>query len=130
VALLLCCSCNSQTPAMEHYMAVYKADTALLSIHVAEGRFYGKLHIIKSNTNDENGDVSGKVVDDIFEGDYVYTPFKSKLQKRRPLVFKRINNTLVQGFGLEHRYMGIPYFSPGSIHFDNPKYVFHPLTTK
>jgi len=125
VVLTLCCACNSGTPNMQQYIAVYKGDTALLSIHVEERSFYGKLHIIKSMTKDEKGDVRGKVLGDILEGDYVYTPFKNKLQKRRPLVFKRVNNTLVQGFGLEHIYMGIPYFSPGSIHFDNPKYVFH-----
>lgn len=117
-------ACNSKNHKAEEYVAIYKRDTAYLHLEIFENRYHGKLRIEGPGRRKEFGDVQGKVSGDTLVGDYLYKPYKAKEKKRRAFVLKRENGTLLQGFGLEHVYMGIPYYEPSSVSFDGAKFVF------
>lgn len=130
ILLFLLTSCSPRVEKMEEYVAVYKRDTAYLSISIGTNSYYGTLMLKKRSGNIEKGAIRGKIKGDLFDGDYLYRPYKAKLEKRRAMVFKRDNKSLIQGTGLENIYMGIPYYDPASIHFDNAKFVFYPVGTR
>jgi len=122
--ILFFCSCNSTSSHTVEYVAIYKRDTAYLTLQMYETSYHGTLEIHGRGTDKEFGSVQGNIEGDTLLGDFLYKPYKAKLEKRRPLVLLRRENTLIQGSGSEQVYMGISYYSPKSIHFDNPKFVF------
>lgn len=127
-SLVMLYSCTSKNGKVEEYEAIYKRDTAYLRLNIYGETYHGHLTIKKPSNITEKGEVEGKIIGDTLLGDYLYTPYKAKLKKRRALVFKREGGTLLQGFGLEKIFMGIPHFNPNSLHFDGAKFIFHPIS--
>lgn len=124
LSILIFSSCHSSADKTEKYIAIYKKDTAYLTLSIYNDTYHGKMIVKGMGDDKELGKVHGKIIGDTLVGDFLYTPYRSKYEKRKAFVLKREANTLIQGNGLEHVYMGIPYFSPASISFDNPKFVF------
>lgn len=123
---LILCACSSESVKEQEYIAIYKRDTAYLKLQLYDHSYHGTLQIHSSQYK-ESGKVQGKIIGDTLMGDFLYTPYKAKLEKRRALVFKRNADSLIQGIGLEQIFMGIPHYDPSSIHFDSARFVFQPL---
>lgn len=124
LSILLLAACNAIPTQTEEYLAIYKRDTAYLSLHIYKNSYHGNLKVKGRGTDLEFGTIRGTIEGDTLIGDFLYKPYKAKLEKRKPFVLLRRDHVLIQGTGLEQVYMGVPYYSPNSIHFDNPKFVF------
>lgn len=124
VFLLLLSACNTNSYPVEEYVAIYKRDTAYLKLTIYSGSYDGNLLIKGAGAKVEKGRIQGQILGDTLIGSFLYRPYKSKLEKRRAFVLKRDGDKLIQGNGLENVYMGITYYDPASINFENPKLIF------
>ncbi|MCI0921226.1 hypothetical protein IP023_07660 [Sphingobacterium rhinopitheci] len=125
IIVLLWSSCNTNVEKAEEYVAIYKKDTAYLSLTIYKDTYHGNMRVKGVGKDTELGKVRGKIMGDTLIGDFIYTPYRTKYEKRKAFVLLRQGNILLQGNGLQHVYMGIPYYDPASISFDNPTFVFH-----
>ncbi|SMG52080.1 hypothetical protein [Sphingobacterium psychroaquaticum] len=106
------------------YHAIYKRDTARLTLTRYKDTFYGKLNIHRAGNIIDSGEVQGKITKDTLTGDYYYRPHGTFRKKRRPLALLASGDSLIQGNGTEMEYMGIPYYAEGSIDFDSATFIY------
>lgn len=106
------------------YHAIYKRDTARLTLTRYEDTFFGKLNIHRAGNIIDSGEVQGKISKDTLNGDYYYRPHGTFRKKRRPLALLAKGDSLIQGNGTEMEYMGIPYYAEGSIDFDSATFIY------
>lgn len=121
---LFFCSCTSHSTRIEEYIAIYKRDTAYLTLHLYPNSYHGKMLVKGAGNFVEKGSIEGDIKGDTLLGSYLYKPYKAKFTKRRAFVLKRTESELLQGSGLESVYMGVPYYDPASINFEAVKFVF------
>ncbi|MEG1020659.1 MAG: hypothetical protein RSE50_04010 [Myroides sp.] len=124
--ICLLISCESKKSETVNYIAYAKDDTVYLELTRYNDNFYGKLKILGRGNMVVSGDVRGKIIMDTLVGDFYYHPYQTKIKKRKAYVLIDKKDSLIQGTGTESVYMGIPSFVPGSVSFNDPKYVFYP----
>lgn len=127
--LIICtaaCTANKNEKKIERYTAKHNRTVAHLKLTKYTDSFHGQYRITKPGNAIDSGEVHGKIVHDTLIGDFLYTPYKGKVKKRKPFVLLKKGDQYIQGSGRETIYMGITYYEPGSIHFQNAKFVFHP----
>ena len=122
--LLSCQSQDKKTTGSKEYVAIYKSDTAFLSITMDKNRFYGTLKIFNRGVSPDSGSIEGDIKGNNLVGTYYYTPHRSREPKRKAFALLKNQDTFVEGTGLQQIYMGIPYYEPSSLSFDNPKFIY------
>ncbi len=106
------------------YISIVDRDTSLLHLTLYKNKFYGKLTIKQPGNVIIKGDVNGKIEKDTLIGDYLYTPYKWKYQKRMPFVLLKQDENFIEGTGIVSILLGVPHYMPRSLSFDKPKNVF------
>ena len=120
-------SCNSSAEKQQkatEYIAVYKSDTAYLSIQMTKNKFYGTLKILNRGTSHDYGMIEGDIHNDSLIGTYYYQPYRAKDKKRKAFALLKTSEGFIEGNGLQKVYMGIPSYIPESLSFNNAKFIF------
>ncbi len=126
IPLFYACDTRTSTPEFKTYQAVYNRTEAELKIQLFEKSFYGKYKILYPGDAIDSGEVQGKIVNDTLIGDFYFTPYKWKHKTRRPFVLLKSGDRYIKGTGAETTYMGIPYYIPHTIQFEDAQFVFNP----
>ncbi len=81
------------------YASNLKKDSALLKLNISGTKVTGELsyHLFEKDNN--SGIITGSVRDNLIVADYTYTFQSEGITSVRQVVFKRNNDTLVEGFG-------------------------------
>ncbi|MFZ4261971.1 hypothetical protein ACFRAE_08010 [Sphingobacterium sp. HJSM2_6] len=119
-----CTNPESVILSEKDYISIVDRDTSLLHLTLYKNNFYGHLTIKQPGDVIIKGEINGKIQQDTLIGDYLYTPYKWKYQKRRPIVLLNQKGTFVEGSGIISILLGVPHYMPGSISYDPPKNVF------
>lgn len=125
---LLTVACQSDIPKEEYrnYTATHKNVKAYMNLRLGEKTFHGKYRIVFPGNAIDSGEVKGKVLNDTLMGDYRFKQYGWKEMKIRPFILLHKGDSLIQGTGMELLYLGVFYFAPESISFENPRFVFYP----
>lgn len=115
---------NHNNEEFTYYKAVNNKDTAYLAIHINGKDFYGKYGLIKGWEAPVVGDINGKVQSDTLTGTFMYTPYQHRDKKRVAFALLQREGQFVLGSGVEIAYMGIPYYAPDALFFDDPEFTF------
>ncbi|MGJ1418816.1 hypothetical protein ACR79T_04265 [Sphingobacterium spiritivorum] len=128
LSALLTVACQSDIPKEEYrnYTATHENVKAYMNLRLGEKTFHGKYRIIFPGNAIDSGEVKGKVLNDTLMGDYRYKQYGWKEMKIRPFILLHKGDSLIQGTGMELLYLGVFYFAPESISFENPRFVFYP----
>lgn len=118
------CTGNQGKEEFAYYRAVNKKDTAYLAINMAGKDFYGKYGLIKGWEVPVVGAIAGKVQSDTLTGTFIYTPYQYRNKKRVAFALLQREDQFISGSGTEIVYMGIPYYAPDALHFDDPEFTF------
>jgi hypothetical protein len=120
-------SCNSKEKKEGYNHVIYRAindkDTAVFAINISDNRFYGRYEIMYYQKGKDSGDVRGDIKGDKLTGDFHYIS-NGGSWKRIPIALQKKQNKLFLGTGVVGTYMNLPCFLPGTLEFNNPKFVF------
>ena len=129
--VILFFSCNSKEDKEKYnhvtYRAIHNKDTAILSIHINDKKFYGRYEISHYKIGKDSGNVRGNIKGDTLRGDFHYITFGGGW-KRIPLALLKKDKKLVLGNGVIGSYMNLPLFVPEiPIEYDNSGFVFEKI---
>jgi hypothetical protein len=124
-------SCNSKDEKSKYNQIVYQAvnekDTATLSIHINDKRFYGHYEVLYHKIGKDSGDVRGDIKGDTLRGDFHFIS-NGGSWKRIPLALLKKEDKLLLGNGIITTYFNLPCFMPGTpIEYNNAKFVFEEI---
>jgi len=106
------------------YLAVYKGDTALLSIKGTSSGIEGTLKFIKADWNVDNGTIKGTMKGDTLLADYNFKSHDGRWY-RNPIALLKKDGKLYLGVGQFETAWGRTYFAKNvPIDYDKGKYVF------
>ena len=121
-------SCNSKENKDKYNYVVYQAvnnnkDTATLAIKISDKRFYGRYERSYYRNGKDSGDVRGDIKGDTLRGDFHYIS-NGGGWKRLPIALLKKENKLFLGNGVVGTYMNLPCFLPGTLNYEDSKFVF------
>ncbi|WP_281309899.1 hypothetical protein [Flavobacterium flavigenum] len=124
-AFLISCNSKEEKDRYNHfvYRAVNNKDTAILAIHMSDKRFYGRYEIAYYEIGKDSGDVKGDIKGDTLRGDFHYIS-NGGGWKRVPIALLKKENKLLLGNGVIGTYMNLPCFLPGTLNYDETKFIF------
>lgn len=120
-------ACNSRTSTAENlncWVSVRGKDSIVLQLFPYENELYGTYALYRKGELQVQGTVEGKPSGDTLKGTLRYTPRGWKDSKRRAFVLLQRPPYLIEGFGNELTYMGIPFFEHSTISYDSIQHRF------
>lgn len=110
-------------------MATSKGMVSFLSLNEKENRFYGEYEIRHQGNAKEYGKVKGEKIGDTLKGRLDYISYGGS-RKIVPFLLLKKGNHFKLATGLTATFMGIPYYIPETIQFNDSSFQFKPITSR
>ena len=106
-----------------YYKGVKKKDIALLTVNEYEDRFYGTYVVKYQNYGTESGKIEGEKIGDTLKGRIKYVSYGGN-EVVAPFLLLKSNETLKLGSGKVSVLLGITFFVPNTIQFNDSVFQF------